>query len=123
MHDDDNEEAALVEAAVREALGSLLNIAAGVAEMQTTEEGAYEIMSLCDLVAEYYQLERIRAIATTDEQGKTTTVYEKFVGADPYNVDPAANTIEIVDHDAETGTIQGIWLGKLNVRVRGADDL
>ena len=70
-----------VESVVRAALGELLNIAASVAELQTTDEAAEEIYSICDLVAEYYQIERARAITTEHEDGSFTTHFETFVGS------------------------------------------
>ena len=79
-----------VESVVRAALGELLNIAASVAELQTTDEAAEEIYSVCDLVAEYYQIERARAITTEHEDGSFTTHFETFVGSGTMTED--ANT-------------------------------
>lgn len=71
-----------VDSMVRAALGELLNLAAGVAELQITDEAAEEIYSVCDLVAEYYQIERARAITVEQEDGSYTTHFETFVGSD-----------------------------------------
>lgn len=70
-----------VEAVVRAALGELLNLAAGVAELQTTDESAEEIYAVCDLVAEYYQIERVQAITVEQDDGSYTTHFEKYTGA------------------------------------------
>jgi len=77
MSDNHEEVAAIVQAA----LGELLNIAAQVAELQTTDESADEIYNICDLVAEYYQIERSRAINTEHDDGSFTTHFETFTGA------------------------------------------
>jgi hypothetical protein len=66
---------------IQDALGELLNIAASVAELQTTDEGAEEIYAICDLVAEYYQIERARAVTIEHEDGSYTTHFETFVGS------------------------------------------
>lgn len=50
---------------VQASLGELLNLASGVADLQTTDEAAEEIYAMCDLLAEYFQIER--AIAVTEE--------------------------------------------------------
>jgi len=73
------------------ALGELLNIAASVAELQTTDEAAEEIYTICDLVAEYYQIERARAITEEHEDGSFTTRFETFVGGGTVHSDTAAN--------------------------------
>jgi len=77
MSDNHEEVAAIVQAA----LGELLNIATQVAELQTTDESADEIYNICDLVAEYYQIERSRAICTEHDDGSFTTHFETFTGA------------------------------------------
>jgi hypothetical protein len=63
MHDDDDDDytSEELEAVVRAALGELVNIAQGVADSQVTEEGYAHITGVCDVVAEFYQLERTRA--------------------------------------------------------------
>lgn len=58
-----------VDAVVLAALGELLNIASGVADLQTTDEAAEEIYAICDLVAEYYQLSRVIAVTEELEDG------------------------------------------------------
>tara|TARA_B110000977_G_scaffold1965_1_gene2737 strand:- start:1783 stop:2181 length:399 start_codon:yes stop_codon:yes gene_type:complete len=77
MSDNQDEVAAIVQAA----LGELLNIATQVAELQGTDESADEIYNICDLVAEYYQIERSRAICTEHDDGSFTTHFETFTGA------------------------------------------
>lgn len=72
-----------VEAVVRAALGELLNLAASVAELQITDEAAEEIYAVCDLVAEYYQIERVKAITVEHDDGSFTTHFETFVGSEP----------------------------------------
>jgi hypothetical protein len=73
------------------ALGELLNIAASVAELQTTDEGAEEIYNICDLVAEYYQIERARAITVEHDDGSFTTSFETFTGSGDVHSDTPAN--------------------------------
>ena len=74
----DNEEVARI---VQAALGELLNIATQVAELQGTDESADEIYNLCDLIAEYYQIERVKAITEEHEDGSFTTRFETFTGS------------------------------------------
>ena len=81
---------------VKAALGELLNIAAGVAEQQYTDEGADSIYAVCDLVAEYYELERVKAITEEHADGSFTTRFETFTGEG----DVHADTIR--DDDAYT---------------------
>jgi hypothetical protein len=82
-----------VEQMVQAALGELLNIAASVAELQMTDEAAEEIYTICDLVAEYYQIERARAITEEHEDGSFTTRFETFTGGGDLHSDtPAAKT-------------------------------
>lgn len=90
MSDDFNEDE--VAHVVQAALGELLNIAASVAELQMTDEAAEEIYAICDLVAEYYQIERARAVTTEHEDGSFTTHFETFVGSGELNTDTAANS-------------------------------
>lgn len=71
-----------VEAIVLEAVAELLNLAATVAELQTTDDAAEEIYQVCDLVAEYYQIERSRPITEEHEDGSFTTRFEPYVGAE-----------------------------------------
>jgi hypothetical protein len=61
---------------VKAALGELLNIAAGVAEQQYTDEGADSIYAVCDLIAEYYELERVKAITEEHADGSFTTRFK-----------------------------------------------
>lgn len=72
-----------VESVVRYAIGDLLDLAAGVAELQYTKQGADDIWAMCDLIAEYYQIERSMTIRRDGENGveyETVT----FVGTNPY---------------------------------------
>lgn len=82
MHDDDDDlSPEELEAVIMAALTELLNIAAGVAELQATDESAEEIYAICDLVAEYYQIERSRVITEQNEDGSFTSRVENFVGS------------------------------------------
>lgn len=65
----DEEAEQIVQAAVNE----LLNIAAGVAELQTTDEAADEILTMCDLVAEYFDIERAEIETVENEDGSYTS--------------------------------------------------
>lgn len=72
---------------VKAALGELLNIAAGVAEQQYTDEGADSIYAVCDLIAEYYELERVKAITEEHADGSFTTRFETFTGEGDVHTD------------------------------------
>lgn len=48
------------------ALGEVLNIAAGVAELQSTDESRAEIYEILDTVAAYYGVERIETVIDLD---------------------------------------------------------
>jgi hypothetical protein len=76
LHSDDYSDEE-VEAVVMRALGELLNIAAGVAELQTTDEAAEDIYAICDLVAEYHGIERAQVTIEEHEDGSYTTRFEK----------------------------------------------
>ena len=78
-HDDDAD----VEAIVTSAIAELLNIAAQVADLQATDEAAEDIFALCDIVAEYYQIERSVAVTTEHDDGSFTTRFETYTGATP----------------------------------------
>ena len=54
-------------------IGELLNIASGVAELQTTDEAAEEIYLMCDLVAEYFCVERSTIETIENDDGSFTT--------------------------------------------------
>ena len=69
-----------LEEMIKAALGELLNIATGVAEQQYTDEGADQIYAVCDLIAEYYALERVKAITEEHADGSFTTRFETFTG-------------------------------------------
>jgi hypothetical protein len=76
---------------VKAALGELLNIAAGVAEQQYTDEGAESIYAVCDLIAEYYELERVKAITEEHADGSFTTRFETFTGEGDIHTDTIRN--------------------------------
>ena len=54
-------------------IGELLNIASGVAELQSTDEAAEEIYLMCDLVAEYFCVERSTIETIENDDGSFTT--------------------------------------------------
>ena len=58
------------------AIGELLNISASVAELQLTDESADDIYAICDIVADYYNIDRAVPIITEHEDGSFTTHYE-----------------------------------------------
>jgi hypothetical protein len=109
QHDDDlsdDEIAAIVQAA----LGELLNMAAGVAELQTTDEAAEEIYAICDLVAEYHGIEHAKILVEENPDGSYTTRFED-------NTAPTANTVR-------TETIPGHirTKGKVKYRIINSDN-
>lgn len=65
---------------VLSAVGELLNLAASVAELQMTDQAADEIYAICDLVAEYYQIERTMPITEEHPDGSFTTRFETYTG-------------------------------------------
>ena len=73
--DDNSEEmtGAEIKLAVNMALGELLNIATIAADLQSTDEAAEEIYSMCDLVAEYHGIERARIEVTENSDGSVTS--------------------------------------------------
>lgn len=71
---------------IRAALGELLNLAAGVAELQTSDESAEEIYAVCDLIAEYYCIERAIPVTEEHEDGSYTTHFETYVGGGPDSI-------------------------------------
>ena len=62
-----------IQAAIQMAVGELLNIAAIAADLQSTDEAAEEIYSMCDLVAEYHGLEQARIEVTENSDGSFTS--------------------------------------------------
>lgn len=62
-----------VEQIVQAAIGDLLNIAAGVAELQISDEAAEDIYVMCDLVAEYHGIERAEIETIDNGDGSFTT--------------------------------------------------
>ena len=79
-----------IESVVLSAVGELLNLAASVAELQTTDAAADEIYAVCDLVAEYYQIERSMPITEEHADGSFTTRFETYTGTSERI--PPANT-------------------------------
>jgi len=75
-HDDEMSDEE-IEAVVMAALGELLNIATGVADLQTTDEAAQDIYAICDLVAEYHGIERAEVTIEEHEDGSYTTRFEQ----------------------------------------------
>lgn len=63
-----------IEDIVVSAVTQLLNLAVGVAELQTTDAAAEEILGMCDVVAEYMGIERA----------------ELFIDSNPDSVDHSA---------------------------------
>ena len=92
-----------LDSVVRAALGELLNLAAGVAELQTSDESAEEIYAVCDLVAEYYMIERAVAVTEEHEDGSYTTHFETHVGGGPDSI-VAASTVETPARSASIRT-------------------
>ena len=78
FNDDEEYSDEEVEQIVLVALQELLNIASGVADLQTTDEGAEDIYAMCDLVAEFYGIGRAKAIIEEHEDGSYTTRFEPF---------------------------------------------
>lgn len=73
-----------VEGVVKYAVGDLLDIAAGVAELQGTKQSADDIWAMCDLIAEYFQIERTMMIRKEDENGDVSVESVTFVGTNPH---------------------------------------
>lgn len=71
MNDDDLSDDE-IEQIVQQAISELLNIAAGVADLQLTDEAAEDIYTLCDLVAEYHAIDRVDSGAGTQAQESST---------------------------------------------------
>jgi hypothetical protein len=111
-----------VAAIVRAALGELLNIASQVAELQGTDESADEIYNICDLVAEYYQIERARAITEEHADGSFTTRFETFTGSGEMNTDAANNNTATIPGHIRTKGKPKLRLVDLNTPV-DLDDL
>jgi hypothetical protein len=111
-----------VAAIVRAALGELLNIASQVAELQGTDESADEIYNICDLVAEYYQIERARAITEEHADGSFTTRFETFTGSGEMNTDAANNNAATIPGHIRTKGKPKLRLVDLNTPV-DLDDL
>ena len=77
-HDDwdDNDEELSdddIELIVQTAVGDLLNIAAGVAELQVDDRSSEQIYAMCDLIAEYMGIERAEVSTVENEDGSYTT--------------------------------------------------
>lgn len=111
-----------VAAIVQAALGELLNIASQVAELQGTDESADEIYNLCDLVAEYYQIERARAITEEHADGSFTTRFETFIGSGDMHSDAAMTAPKAIPGHIRTKGKPKLRLVDLNTPV-DLDDL
>ena len=79
-----------LDAIMKEAIAELLNMAAVVADLQTTDAAAEEIFQICDLVAEYYQIARERPVVEDNGDGSYTTTFESYSGADTSPKEDAA---------------------------------
>ena len=100
-----------IQAAIQMAVGELLNIAAIAADLQSTDEAAEEIYSMCDLVAEYHGLEHARIEVTENSDGSFTS---RLKGEGGTHTDAPARTSSIPG-SIRTG-------GKLKFRVIDKDD-
>lgn len=109
MHDDDDYDDDEIDAIVTASIAELLNIAASVAELQMNEAAAEDIYAICDVVAEFYQIERAVAIIEEHDDGSFTTRYETFVGAAPPEPVPKPRTSPL------TGSIRTVGKPKLRV--------
>lgn len=93
MHDDDEDyDDNEVDAIVMASIAELLNIAAQVAELQVNDAAAEDIYAICDVVAEYYQIERAVAVIEEHKDGSFTTRFETFIGAAPPEPEPKPRT-------------------------------
>jgi hypothetical protein len=81
-YDDDDMSDEEIELIVQAAVGDLLNIAAGVAELQVTDEAAEQIYAMCDLVAEYMGVERAEISTVENPDGSYTTRINPSSGAE-----------------------------------------
>lgn len=110
MHDDDDEyDDDEVDAIVTASIAELLNIAASVAELQMNDSAADDIYAICDVVAEYYQIERAVAVIEEHDDGSFTTRYETFIGAAPPEPEPKQRSGPL------TGSIRTVGKPKLRV--------
>jgi hypothetical protein len=81
-----------IEEAIRAALTEVIGLASGVADLQTTDEAAEDILSACDLVAEYFQIERVVAVTEELEDGSGfITRFQTYVGAEQNFLDSLTN--------------------------------
>jgi|TARA_B110000977_G_scaffold56102_1_gene76386 hypothetical protein len=110
-----------VHATVMAALGELLNLVSGVADLQTTDAASDEIFDMCDLIAEYFQLERARAITTQHDDGTFTTHFETFVGIDTHDYSEDAPK-EAIKSKASVAPITGSIRTKGKPKLRVVDN-
>ena len=96
-----------LDAVIRAALGDLLNIATQAGDMQRTDEAADEIYNICDLIAEYYEIERAQCIVEENADGSYTTRFEP--------VDAATTHKEPNPNPTSTGVIR--TKGKVKYRI------
>ena len=54
-------------------VNELLNIASGVADLQTTDLAAEEMYQMCDLVAAYFNIKRMHTVVEQNPDGSYTT--------------------------------------------------
>ena len=80
-HSDNDDAEMTPEDLLNSAIAELLNIAASVAELQVTDESAEDIYAVCDIVADYFQIERSRAIIEEHDDGSFTTRFETYTGS------------------------------------------
>ena len=104
-----------VEAVIHAAISELLNIAAQVAELQQTDEGADEIYAVCDLVAEFYQIERARAVTTEHDDGSFTTHFEQFTGSGDMHRDVPIAANSNIKRQPIPGSIRTVGKPKLRL--------
>ena len=101
-----------VEGVIKYAVGDLLDIAAGVAELQGDKQSADDIWAMCDLIAEYFQIERTMMIRREDEDGEVILESVTFTGTNPhadYYPDPSTDVvpnlpglkIRVIDADSD----------------------
>ena len=79
-----------VNTVVVHALGEVLNIASGVAELQGSDEAAEDIYAMLDLVAAYYGIARDVAVTEEHDDGSFTTRFESII--------PQITHVEKTDH-------------------------
>jgi hypothetical protein len=123
--DDDDLSAEEIAQAVRLALGELLNIATQAGDMQRTDEAADDIYNICDLVAEYYQIERSQCIVEENDDGSFTTRFELLEPGETTisNAPAGATRLEKIPGSIRTvGKLKFRVIDKVDVNDLGDDD-